>query len=105
MWIAADILSNITSVRYEQGTPLQLAYFPHPCSDEVTIQYSVTELPQVRLELLSVLGTHLMTLVEEQQYPGDYVIPVDVRHLPSGQYFLRLYMNGELIGKPLQVIR
>lgn len=46
-----------------------------------------------------------MTLIEERQYAGNYVVPVDARSLPSGQYYLRFCVGAEQIVRTLQVVR
>ena len=82
-----------------------LLHHPNPCSDYTTIQYTLAQVSYVQIELYSLLGTRLATLVQEQQAAGNYVVPVDVRTYSSGQYYVRLGVNGEWVSRSLQVMR
>lgn len=104
MWIAAGLLPGTTSVKGIQNTA-NISHFPNPCTDAASINYTLSTPANVRLELYSALGTRLMTLVEERQGIGNYVVPVDVRHLPSGQYYYRLRVGAEQTVRALQVVR
>lgn len=99
-------LAITTSISQENtNVNNRLSHHPNPCSDFTTIQYTLTQASHVQIELYSLLGTRLATLVQEQQAAGNYVVPVDVRTYPSGQYYVRLGVNGEWVSRSLQVIR
>ena len=83
----------------------RLSLFPNPIADAASIHYTLSTPADVRLELYSALGVRLMTLIEERQGAGNYVVPVDVRHLPSGQYYYRLRVGVEQTIRSLQVVR
>ena len=104
MWLAAGVQLTTTSVR-EEISKFQLSHYPNPCSDFTTIQYTLAQTSNVKIELYSLLGTRLATLVQEPQAAGNYVVPVDVRTYPSGQYYYRLGVNGEWVSRSLQVVR
>ena len=99
-------LSITSSVSQENtNTRNGLSNHPNPSSDFTTIQYTLAQASHVQIELYSLLGTRLATLVQEQQAAGNYVVPVDVRTYPSGQYYYRLGVNGEWVSRSLQVVR
>jgi hypothetical protein len=104
MWMAAGILQSTTSIQ-EKTAHFQLSHYPNPCSEFTTIQYTLSQASQVNIELYSLLGVRLATLVQEQQTAGNYVVPMDVRSYPSGQYYYRLGVNGEWVTRGLQVVR
>ncbi len=69
--------------------------YPNPFNPETTIRYSLTERAATRLEIYSLIGRRVRTLVSEVQPPGTYRIVFDGRDdfgrpLPSGVYFYRL---------------
>ncbi len=105
MWIEAAVQLSPTSVRNDLSEKFSLRHYPNPCSDLTTIQYTLSQASHVQIELYSLLGTRLATLVQEQQAAGNYVVPVDVRTYPSGQYYYRLSVNGEWVSRSLQVVR
>ena len=114
MWIDASVQIIPTSVQVnntsvqvnnESDNTFRLTHFPNPCTDAASIHYTLSTPADVRLELYSALGMRLMTLIEERQGAGNYVVPVDVRHLPSGQYYYRLRVGVEQTIRSLQVVR
>jgi hypothetical protein len=59
--------------------------FPNPCNPTTSIWYSVPQQASVRIEIYSVLGQLVKTLVDNQLQPGVYTTLRDSRS-NSGQY-------------------
>ncbi|MCC6397493.1 MAG: M20/M25/M40 family metallo-hydrolase [Bacteroidetes bacterium] len=72
--------------------------FPNPFNGYTVIQYHIPargpaptmERSRVHLNLYSVLGHKVATLVDEVKTPGTYAIPYEPEGLASGIYFYRL---------------
>ncbi len=76
--------------------------YPNPFNPSTTIKYSVPTPPQpslsqvegwggvVSLKIYDILGREVVTLVNEQQQPGNYEVNFTANKLPSGTYFYRL---------------
>jgi hypothetical protein len=69
--------------------------FPNPFNPLTTISYDVAELALVRIEIYSLLGQRVTTLVNSHQLPGTYTIQWDGRDrfghtVASGSYLYRM---------------
>ncbi len=64
--------------------------YPNPFNPSTTIYYSIPELSFVTLKVYDVLGSEVITLVNEEKPVGTYEITWHATNLPSGVYFYRL---------------
>jgi photosystem II stability/assembly factor-like uncharacterized protein len=107
--LRASLNSAVTSVTeiYEVVRKSLMRYFiaPNPSEGLANLHYTLTTPNRVEIQVFGILGNHIATLVQEQQAAGNYVVPVDVRTYPSGQYYVRLSVNGEWVSRSLQVVR
>ncbi len=100
----------------EKGKPLlPVLYqnYPNPFNPITTIEYLIPkvktqnfELGQyVKLKIYDVLGRELMTLVNQNQKPGNYKIHFNASQLPSGVYFYRLTIGKISITKKMVLLK
>jgi hypothetical protein len=68
--------------------------YPNPFNPTTMINYNVGEPGLVQLKVYNVLGIEVATLVNEQQYSGDYLIDFNASNLSSGVYFYSLTVNN-----------
>jgi hypothetical protein len=68
--------------------------YPNPFNPTTMINYNVGEPGLVQLKVYNVLGIEVATLVNEQQYSGDYLIDFNAADLSSGVYFYSLTVNN-----------
>ena len=79
----------------ERSTEFWLSQnYPNPWNPSTTIRYEVPHTSGVMLELFTMLGKHVRTLVDEEQQMGFHEVVLDGRGLPSGTYFYRLRTGG-----------
>jgi hypothetical protein len=64
--------------------------FPNPFNPVTTITYDIIKLQDVEVIIYDILGRKILTLVNEQQQPGRYVVNWDASHFSSGIYFYQL---------------
>jgi hypothetical protein len=76
-----------------QGFALEQNY-PNPFNPATRIRFSVPQSQFVRLEVYSVLGQKVATLVENVVPAGSFEVNFDGRHLASGMYIYRLETPG-----------
>jgi hypothetical protein len=67
--------------------------YPNPFNPSTTIKYQVPELSFVTLKVYDVLGSEIITLVNEEKPVGIYEVEFDASQLTSGIYFYRLKAN------------
>lgn len=65
--------------------------FPNPVEDRLTVGFSLAATEIAQLDILTLAGKELGTLVPPRSYPlGVHKVEVDVRSLAAGTYLLRL---------------
>lgn len=86
-------ITGSTGVEGERGMPGRYELgqnFPNPCNPSTVIPYALAMAGHVSLEIVSVAGEHVATLVDEVQNAGDYTVrwePLRTsRRIASGTY-------------------
>jgi|GEM_PF-1315821 len=64
--------------------------FPNPFNPVTTIKYSIPEPSQINISIYDILGSKVMTLIDEQKPAGNYKIDFNASNLASGIYFYEL---------------
>jgi len=64
--------------------------YPNPFNPATTISFTLAERAQVRLEVFSVTGSLVATLVDGMREAGSYAVPFHADNLPSGVYLYRI---------------
>jgi hypothetical protein len=64
--------------------------YPNPFNPTTTIKYQIPELSFVTLKIYDVLGSEIITLVNEEKSIGNYEVDWNASGLPSGIYFYKL---------------
>jgi hypothetical protein len=66
--------------------------FPNPFSTGTSVKYSLYVRNHVQVKLYNVFGKEIATLADQEQSPGEYVVPVPVSSLSlsNGIYYCRL---------------
>ncbi len=78
---------------------------PNPASDITNIGYSLKEANAVSLNVYDILGNQVVSLINEKQVPGSYLMPLDVSGFQAGLYYYTLKVGGSAVTKKIQVIR
>ncbi|MBI9073244.1 MAG: family 10 glycosylhydrolase [Melioribacteraceae bacterium] len=83
---ATDVESSndvVTEFRLKQN-------YPNPFNPSTTIEYSVSEVTTVKLQIYDMLGREVKILVNETQSAGNYSVVFDASNLASGMYIYKL---------------
>lgn len=67
-----------------------LQNFPNPFNPSTRIRYTIPERAKVTLKVFNVLGQEVATLINEEQFAGNYVALFEANNLATGVYFYRL---------------
>jgi hypothetical protein len=59
----------------------------------------------VRLEVFSLIGQRVATLVNDRRLAGTYTVTFDASHLPSGVYFYKLTAGTFMQTKQMTLIK
>lgn len=91
---AADFAVTVTPVSgVEDAQPASFRVeqnYPNPFNPSTTISFALPERAHVRLEVFSVTGAQVATLVNDTREAGSYDVPFRADNLPSGVYLYRI---------------
>ena len=79
--------------------------FPDPFNPATTIKYSLPEDEAVSLRLYDILGKEVMTMVNEKQKAGNYLVSINLSNLSSGIYIYRLIAGSYSAAKKMVLVR
>jgi len=79
--------------------------YPNPFNPTTTIQYSLPEAAQVRLEVYDVLGKQVAVLVSEQQEAGHHEVVWDGSYAASGVYFYMVQAGDSKAVKKMLLVK
>lgn len=79
--------------------------YPNPFNPSTIIEYQIKELADVELKVFDVLGSEIMTLVDDYKTAGSYQAVFDAFNIPSGVYFYRLKANDFVETKKMILLR
>ena len=79
--------------------------YPNPFNPQTRIEYMLPDASEVVLEVFSLQGQRVATLVQTYQTAGSYSVSFDASQLPSGVYFYRLSAAGKTSVKKMTLLK
>ncbi len=79
--------------------------FPNPFNPSTRIRFALPTEKQVRIEVYSVLGERIATLVNDRLPAGVYTVEVDGTHMASGVYYYRLVTPESSITRKMLLVK
>ena len=83
----------------------ELALFPNPARDEVTLQFSLAEPMPLAVSIYNTLGQRVRTISAARFVAGMHTLAVDTRDLSAGMYYLRLENGNRQMSRKLVIQR
>ncbi|MFA6598141.1 MAG: T9SS type A sorting domain-containing protein [Ignavibacteriaceae bacterium] len=103
-----QIVGSLTDVKNESA-PLDKYWldqnYPNPFNPATTFSFSIPEGQIVELTIYNILGTKLMTLLNEYKQSGKHTLEFNATGLPSGVYFYRLKTGQFIQTKKLVLLK
>jgi hypothetical protein len=86
---------DVPVVSVDEETALPLSYelkqnYPNPFNPSTTIEYTIAQPGNVKLEVYNVIGQKVQTLVDDYRMAGKYAFTMNANDLPTGIYFYSL---------------
>lgn len=72
---------------------------------KIKIIFTLHDNNKVNLSLYNIIGTPILSIINENKAPGMYIKEVDASNLRNGIYFVRLLCNNEKQIKKIIIIR
>lgn len=79
--------------------------YPNPFNPTTVIQYSISEVTNVKLKIYDMLGREIKTLVNQEQSVGVYNVEFNASNLSSGVYFYRIVAGSFVASKKLLLLK
>jgi len=98
--------SNILSFENPSAAEFILAQnYPNPFNPATKIEYSIPGDRFVELRVYDVMGSEIITLVNEQKTAGTHSVLFDASNIPSGVYFYTLTAGDFVSTKKMMLVR
>jgi photosystem II stability/assembly factor-like uncharacterized protein len=79
--------------------------YPNPFKETTTIDFILEKPSQVVLEVFSIGGEKICTLVDEKKSPGKYSMSFNAKNLPAGIYYYRLQTEAGSSARKMTLIK
>jgi hypothetical protein len=79
--------------------------YPNPFNPVTVIRYELPESEQVRLDVYTITGQRVATLVNERQAAGAHQVPFDASALSSGVYIYRLQAGSYVSSRQMTLVK
>lgn len=103
-----DLSDTIVSSKRQEIETISinlLNNYPNPFDNVTTIRFSVESNYPVKLEIFSIDGLKIMTLIDNEVLPkGEYSVDFNRRNFASGNYFYRLSTENKSISRFFTII-
>jgi hypothetical protein len=86
------------------GNTLTLNNYPNPFSAVTTVEFSIPEDGNVRIELFNSVGKRLEVITDREYTAGTHEVQLNAAKLAVGNYFIQLESNGQTINKAVQIV-
>jgi hypothetical protein len=110
--------SNVVSTKLVGGPPSKITgeestvyeyslgqNYPNPFNPMTNIDYTIKSSGLVMLKVYDILGTEVISLVNESKEPGNYSVEFDGSDLPSGMYVYQLITDNFMDSKKLILMK
>jgi hypothetical protein len=98
----------VTGVEYGHTLPISYRLYqnyPNPFNPSTKIKFEIPELTDVELKIYNVLGSEVLTLVNDTKSVGFYEVDFIATGLPSGIYFYRLRAGDFVETKKMMLMK
>jgi hypothetical protein len=79
--------------------------YPNPFNPTTTIHYSLDKKSQVKLQVFSITGGLVATLVDGSIQAGQHMVSWDASNVTSGIYFYQITADGQSITRKMTLLR
>lgn len=96
-----DINFSTLSGVNELTQSIGLNVFPNPVSSIFKINFTLSDVSEVKYSLTDVLGKTIIQSNKQKYDIGEHQIEVNISHLPEGIYILQFELNGQKMARKI----
>jgi hypothetical protein len=79
--------------------------YPNPFNPTTTIPFTLDKNGFVELKVYDIIGREVKTLIRKPMFTGSHKVTFDGTGLPSGVYYYRLTLDGQLQTKQMMLLK
>ena len=79
--------------------------YPNPAMDYANLNFSLEEYSNVSISLIGLDGKILKSCFNEFLESGNHIIPLDLKEIPSGNYFLAVQTNKTKFALKISIVK
>jgi hypothetical protein len=101
-------VASLTGVAGRAGVPTDFVLrqnYPNPFNPSTTISFILPRAMDVRLEVFTLVGQHVATLVDGEREAGVYSVSFAPGAIASGLYLYRLSTEGMVLSRKMMVLK
>lgn len=88
------LLSSTTGINGVKNTISSFQVFPNPAMENLTVQLELSTIADVQIDLTDLAGKQIAVIMNEKQN-GTVRANYNIATLPSGNYLVRIQVNGK----------
>jgi len=97
--------TNSVNLKEHSSSPLSgVSVFPNPAEKISQISYYLRESSEIRIELVSMNGSLIKVLYQQQENPGAYTQILNFQNVSAGVYFIKTSANNSMSSQKLIVV-
>lgn len=89
----------------EQNSKIQCRNFPNPFSEKTTLEFTLPEATNLKLEILNLLGQSILVLSDKYYQAGTYRIEWDASTMQAGTYFYRISTPDQRLSHYINLVK
>jgi hypothetical protein len=96
-------VSCITGIPQVINEPLQVSLSPNPSNGNVALKIELITENNITADIYNVIGVKVYSTTYTKVSAGEHSIPLDIKNLGQGVYFVKLSTNSAVVTKRLIV--
>ncbi len=96
---------DTTGVKEINSSVSQISVFPNPATDITTISYYLKQNQTIKIDLISINGTVVKQLYNQEETPGFHSQILNLQGVASGVYFIKTSANQQKVSQKLITVQ
>lgn len=89
----------------EIAPQIEYNVFPNPTSNIVSVKYKLLKESEIGFSITDINGKAVMNIKPKTQGQGEYQSEISISQLPSGNYFLSIHLNNQILNNKFVILK